>query len=176
MISQTREKFSDKLRSHSGPKMMPAAVKPGQVLSLVELIGGSGVRVNLSTIAKALEADLTVLPAVLDAGVMLGLVQSENKEIRLTSMGSKLLMTTDHKLKVLKDILANIEPFSTALELADKGGSVTSKHLVRVLHGKGILWDYQSYPNYVAVNTLMINWSIFAGLFKYEKSKFLKIA
>jgi hypothetical protein len=175
MIAQTPEEFSDKLGSHSGPKMMPAAVKPGQVLSLVELIGGSGVRVNLSTIAKELEADLTVLPAVLDAGVMLGLVQSENKEIRLTPMGSNLLMTTDYKLRVLKDSLANIEPFSTALELAAKGGSVTSKQLVRVLREKGILWDQQSDSNYVAVNSLMINWSIFAGLFKYEKSKFLKL-
>jgi hypothetical protein len=176
LIPQSPETFSNTPSSHSGHAMMPAIVKPGQVLSLVELVGGSGGKVNLLAIAKELEADLTVLPAVLDAGVMLGLVQSVNKEIRLTVLGSKLLMTTDHKLRVLKDILANIEPFSTALELTRKNGSVTSNQLVRVLRRKGILWDYQSYPNYVAVNTLMINWSILAGLFKYEKSKFLKIA
>jgi len=142
---------------------------------LVELIGKQdGVRV--SKVAEALGADLTVLPGILEAGEVLGLIFRSKGRVWLSELGSVFLRTPDHKLMVLKDALASVEPFRTALNLTPKGGSVTSKQVASALYGHGIRWDYQPAANYATVNALMINWSILAGLFGYEKSqRFLKL-
>jgi hypothetical protein len=155
---------------------MPANVKPGQLISLVEIIGDAGGKADARRLARGLEADLTILPAVLEAAETLGLAESANEEIRLTDLGSAFLTTPDHNLRVLKSALATIEPFRTALELASRAGSVTSKQLVRTLDERGIRWDHRHDENSIIVSTLMIDWSIFAGLFRYAKSQeFLKL-
>jgi len=85
-------------------------------------------------------------------------------------------MAPDKKLRVLRSALAALEPFRTALEVASKAGLNSSKQFVRALDGKGIRWDYRHDENSIIVNNLMIDWSIFAGLFKHTKSQeFLKL-
>jgi hypothetical protein len=156
--------------------MMPANVKPGQVLSLVEIIGEAGGRADIHQLAKGLGVDLSVLPAVIEAAEILGLARRTNDGIWLTKLGSVFLETPDHKLRVLRSALSTLEPFRIALELASKAGSVTYKQVVKTLDERGIRWDYRHDENNIIVNTLMIDWSIFAGLFKYAKSReFLKL-
>ena len=91
-------------------------------------------------------------------------------------MGSGFLGTPNNKVRVLRDTIANLEPFRTALELASRIGSVTSKEISKALVGSEVRWDYRHDENVSIINSLMINWSISACLFKHEKSgAFLKL-
>ena len=161
---------------HLALPLMPANVKPGQVRSLVEIIDDAGGEADVHHLAMGLGADLTSLPAVLLAAEVLGLTRRKDERIWLTTLGTDFLMAPDKKLSVLRSALAALEPFRTALELASKAGLISSKQLVRALDGKGIRWDYRHDENSIIVNNLMIDWSIFAGLFKHTKSQeFLKL-
>ena len=156
---------------------MPANVKPGQVLGVVEIVDRAGGTSDVRQLATGLEADLTVLPAVMQAAEILGLVSVTKEGIKLTEVGSTFLGTPNNKVRLLRDTIANLEPFRTALKLASKIGSVTSKEISKALDGSEVRWDYRNDENVSIVNSLMINWSISAGLFKYKKSgAFLKLS
>jgi len=156
--------------------MMPANVRGGQVISLVEITGSIGGRVDAPKLADELGADIAVLLPILDAAEMLGLVRTEKGDVHLTEMGHRFQKTSKEKLKILKDRIATIEPFRTALELAAKGKPVTASQVADSLSEMGLKWHYQPDINESLIRALMIHWAIYAGLLKYDgkSGKFTK--
>ena len=148
--------------------MMPANVRAGQVISLVEVAGGIGGKVDAPKLADELGADLAVLLSILDAAEMLGLVRSEKGDVYLTELGHKFQKTLTNKVTILKERLANVEPFRTALELSAKGKHVTAEWVADSLMEMGIKWHYRPEINETLVKTLLIHWAIYAGLLKYD--------
>ncbi|MDG6991578.1 MAG: AAA-associated domain-containing protein [Nitrososphaerota archaeon] len=147
--------------------MMPGNVRAGQVISLVEIAGSIGGKVDVPKLADELGADIAVLLPILDAAEMLGLVRTEKGDVLLTELGLKFQKTTKNKLTTLKDRIATIEPFRTALELA-RGKSVTTADVAEALGDAGLRWHYQPEINESVIQTLLIHWSIYAGLLKYN--------
>ena len=156
---------------------MPGNVRGGQVISLVEIVGGIGEKVNAPKLADELGADIAVLLPILDAAQMLGLVRTEKGDVHLTELGLRFQKTSKNKLKVLKDRIATIEPFRTALDLAGKGKPVTAAKVADTLGEMGLKWHYQPEINESLVRTLLIHWAIYAGLLKYDgkTDKFQKV-
>jgi len=148
--------------------MMPGTVRAGQVISLVEVAGGIGGRVDAPKLADELGADLGVLLTIMDAAEMLGLVRMEKGDVYLTELGLKFQKTSTNKVKILKERLANIEPFRTALELASKRKSVTAREVAEDLAEMGMRWHYLPEMNETLIKTLLIHWSIYAGLLRYD--------
>src|SRR5438552_18886094 len=91
--------------SSSRPMMMPANVRAGQVVSLVEVTGGLGPKIDTHRLADELGADIAVFLPILDAAELLGLVKKEKEkgEVSLTEFGLKLQKTTKNKIRLLKD-------------------------------------------------------------------------
>jgi NitT/TauT family transport system ATP-binding protein len=147
---------------------MPANVRAGQVISLVEVTGGLGPRVDVPRLADELGEDMAVLLPILDAAEMLGLVRSEKGDVYLTELGLRFQKTPKNKVRMLKDKLAAIEPFRTALELASKGRPVTAEQVAESLSEIGIKWHYQPELNESLINALMIHWTIYGGLLRYD--------
>ncbi len=148
--------------------MMPGNVRGGQVISLVEITGSIGGKVDAPKLADEMGADIAVLLPVLDAAEMLGLVRPEKGDVHLTELGLKFQKTSKNKLKLLKDRLATIEPFRTALELASKGKNVTAAQVAESLADIGLKWHYQPEMNESLIRALLIHWAIYAGLLKYD--------
>ena len=148
--------------------MMPSPVRAGQVISLVEITGGIGGKVDAPKLADELGADIAVLLPILDAAEMLGLVRSEKGDVHLTELGQKFQKTSRNKLRMLKDRIAAIEPFRTALELASREKTVTPSRVADSLGEIGLKWHYQPDMNEQLVRTLLIHWAIYAGLLKYD--------
>ena len=148
--------------------MMPGNVRGGQVISLVEITGSIGGKVDAPKLADEMGADIAVLLPVLDAAEMLGLVRSEKGDVHLTEMGLKFQKTTKNKLRLLKERLATIEPFRTTLELASKGKAVTADQVAESLQEIGLKWHYQPEMNEALIQALLIHWAIYAGLLKYD--------
>ena len=148
--------------------VMPGNVRAGQVISLVEVTGGLGPKVDVPRLADELGADLAVLLSILDAAEMLGLVRSEKGDVYLTELGHKFQNASKNKVKILKDRLATIEPFRTALELASKGKSVTAGQVAESLSEIGIKWHYQPELNESLIRALLIHWTIYGELLRYD--------
>jgi hypothetical protein len=148
--------------------VMPGNVRAGQVISLVEVTGGLGAKVDVPRLADELGADIGVLLPILDTAEMLGLVRTEKGDVYLTELGQKFQKTVRNKVRTLKDRLAAIEPFRTALELASHGRSITAAMVSDSLMEFGIKWHYQPELNEAIIKALLIHWAIYGGLLKYD--------
>ena len=150
--------------------VMPADVRAGQVISLVEVTGGLGSNIDASRLADELGANVAVMIPILDTAELLGLVKSERGNVALTDLGLRFQKTSREKVRLLRDILAKIEPFKTAVELANRYGEVTTTQVSRALMERGIHWHHDPELNESLVRTLLIHWAIYAGLLTYNKS------
>lgn len=147
------------------------------MISLVEVTGGIGGKVDAAKLADELGADIAVLLPILDAAEMLGLVRPEKGEVHLTELGLKFQKTSKQKVRMLKDRLATIEPFRTALDLSSKGKSITAGQVAETLSDMGLRWHYQPEINESLIKTLLIHWAIYGDLLKYDgkTGKFQKV-
>ena len=150
--------------------VMPGNVKPGQVISLVEITGGMGPKLDVPRVADEMGADIDVLFPIIDAAQMLGLVKLEKGDLFLTEDGLTFQKALKNKVKTLKNRLAAIEPFKTAVELAAKQRSVTAEEVAEALQGKGIKWHYLPERNEFVIRELLIHWSIYAELLSYGRA------
>jgi NitT/TauT family transport system ATP-binding protein len=149
---------------------MPGSVRPGQVISLVEITGGMGPKLDVPRAADEMGAGIDVLFPIIDAAQMLGLVRFEKGDLSLTEDGLAFQKTLKQKVKTLKDRLAEIEPFKTAVELASKKRSVSAGEVAEALLAMGIKWHYQPERNESVIRELLIHWTIYAGLLVLDKT------
>lgn len=149
--------------------LMPGNVRAGQVISLVEVTGGLGSSINAARLADELGADIAVLIPILDTAELLGLVKAEKGEVSLTEFGQRFQKTTKQKVRLLTDQLTKIEPFKTAIDLANRHGSVTTEEVAEALGDRGIEWYHEKDLNIELLRTILIHWAIYAGLLTYSK-------
>ncbi len=150
------------------PPMMPANVRAGQVIGLVEVTGGLGSSIDVSKLADEFSANIETLLPILDTAEMLGLVRVEKGDVYLTEFGSKFQKTSRNKVRLVKDILAKIEPFKTAVELCNQKKSVSAREVSDALFSKGLSWHHSPEMNEALVQALLIHWAIYAKLLKYD--------
>ena len=157
--------------------VMPGNVTGGQVISLVEITASIGGKVDAPKLADALGANIAVLLPVLDAAEMLGLVRTEKGDVHLTELGQKFQKASKTKLKLIRDRIAAIEPFRTAVALASRGKPVMVSQIAESLDEIGLRWHYQPEMNESLIRTLLIHWTIYPGLLRYDgkSGKFQKV-
>lgn len=148
--------------------MMPANVRAGQVISLVEVTGGLGSKIDTSRLADELGADIAVLLPILEAAELLGLVETSKGQVILTEFGHKFQKTLKNKVRLLKEKLAEIEPFRTALIIATHRRDVETDDIVEELETEGVRWHHQRDINYSLVQALLIHWALYSGLLTYD--------
>ncbi|MDA4113848.1 MAG: AAA-associated domain-containing protein [Thaumarchaeota archaeon] len=147
--------------------IMPGDVRAIQVVSLVEELGALGRGISFTTLAEKTGVEIDVLPPILKAAEMLGLVGNEGGDLSLTEEGLQFQGSPMDKVSILKDKLASIEPFHTAVDLASKG-STTAREVAETLGEQGIQWHFNPDRNELAVRNLLIHWVIRAGLLSYD--------
>ena len=98
---------------------MPANVRAGQVVGLVEVTGGLDSAIDIPRLADEFGSDIATFLPILDTAEMLGLVRNEKGDISLTDFGRKFQKTAKYKVALLKNTLAKLEPFWANYEDAD---------------------------------------------------------
>ena len=165
---------SDPARKASVSPIMPANVRAGQIIGLVDVTGGLGSPIDVGRLAYEFGDDIATLLPVLDAAEMLGLVRIEKGNVNQTDFGLKFQRTSKHKIRLLKDQLLPIEPFKTAVEMVSKHGSVSVAEVADALARKKIHWHHEQEVNETLVNELLIHWGIYAGILTYKSERFQK--
>jgi hypothetical protein len=149
-------------------RMMPDDVRAIQVISVVEEIGDLGAGIHFTELSEKTEVEIDVLLPILKTAEMLGLVRNEEGNLFLTGDGLKVRGTPMDKVSILKERVSSIEPFRTAVELASKRGSTTAEEVTETLAENGIQWHFKPERNETTVRTLLIGWTIRAGLLSYD--------
>ncbi|MDG7001880.1 MAG: AAA-associated domain-containing protein [Nitrososphaerota archaeon] len=162
------EKAVTPAEAHQRPPIMPANVRAGQVIGLVEITGGLGSPIDASKLADEFGSDLAVLLPILDTGEMLGLIKVEKGDVSLTELGQKFQRLSKNKVRMLKDQLAKVEPFKTALELAVRDEEFSANDVANALQEKDIRWHHKQEMNEMQIQALLIHWAIYAGLLNYN--------
>jgi len=150
----------------SGPLIMPAHVRTGQIMGLVDVTAELGALTDFASLADELGDDIDTLLPILDTAEMLGLVEVKKGVVSLTHLGSKFHHVPRNKMHLLRTRVSEIEPFKTAFELATHG--VSSAQVTQDLVERGITWHHEQELNEAAVHSLLIHWAIFAGLLRYN--------
>ncbi len=159
------------------PEMMPANVRAGQVIGLVEVTGGLGSVIDVARLADEFGGDIATLLPILDTAEMLGLVKTEKGDVSLTEFGLRFQKVAKRKVRHLKDALSTIEPFKTALDIGATKKSFDVHDVAEGLLNRGISWHHQSDINESLIQALLIHWAIYADLLTYngKTGKFQKI-
>jgi len=155
---------------------MPADVRAGQVISLVEVTGGLMQGIDAAHLAEEMGANIAVLLPILDAAEMLGLVKSDGGTVKLTEFGLKFQKTSKKKVILLKDVLEKMEPFRTAMDLAKRQGETSAENVADTLARQGIIWHHDQELNIDLLRTILIHWAIYAGLLTYNKEGRFELA
>src|SRR5487761_689380 len=163
--------------SPAGPLIMPANVRAGQVVGLVEVTGGLGPVIDASRLADEFGADIATLLPILDTAEMLGLVTSEKGDVSLTDFGLKFQKTAKNKVRLLKEMLSKMEPFKAALEIGAEKSSFSARDVSEALLQRDVRWHHRQEINESLIQALLIHWAIYAGLLNYngKNGKFQKI-
>jgi NitT/TauT family transport system ATP-binding protein len=146
--------------------MMPAHVRTGQVMGLVDVAAELGALTDLARLADELGDDIDTLLPILDTAEMLGLVEVKKGIVSLTLLGSRFHKAPRYKIHMIREPLSKLEPFKTAIDLAVHAFS--SADVARNLASRGITWHHEPELNEAAVQGLLVHWSIYAGLLRYN--------
>jgi len=148
---------------------MPADVRAGQVIALVEMTGGLGSPIDVADLAEEFGFNIATLLPIIDTGEMLGLVKVVKGKISLTDLGLRFQKLSKHKIEMLKDQLCQIEPFKTTLDLSSKKkGGVSAQDVAEALQERDIRWHHTQEQNESLIQELLIHWAIYAGILTYN--------
>jgi len=148
--------------------MMPAHVRPGQIMGLVDVTAELGTLTDLARLADELGDDIDTLLPMLDTAEMLGLVEVKKGIVSLTLLGSRFQKAPRNKLHLIREQLLRLEPFKTAFELAAHSHALSSEEVTKNLSKRCIIWHHEPELNEAAVQGLLVHWTIFAGLLRYN--------
>ncbi|MEB2792533.1 MAG: AAA-associated domain-containing protein [Caldisphaeraceae archaeon] len=128
-----------------------------QVMGLLDYIQSVGGRVDSSRLGELLGVDLDLLPHVVDAALILGLLREENGDLVLTEIGRKSINTEWKDFRILmKSINKNIEPFKDVLSVQKKG-KINIEDLKKILEKNG-------YSDVENAATIIAQWLTLIGI------------
>lgn len=161
---------------HATPQVMPANVRAGQVIGLVEVTGGLGSPIDASRLADEFGGDIATFLPIIDTAELLGLVRAEKGDVFLTDFGLKFQKVSKNKVSMLKDHLAKLEPFKTAISLVSTKKNVSSHEIAELLADRDIRWHHTPEINEALIQNMLVHWAIYAGLLTYngKSGKFQK--
>jgi NitT/TauT family transport system ATP-binding protein len=152
------------------PVVIPASVRTEQLFGFIDLIARLGPVVTTPRLVRDFGGDFETLLPLIAAAELLGLVRAEEGEVRITDAGLELQKVVErrYRMRLLRDALARIEPFETALALVSSKGSVSVHEIVQSLEKRKVRWQQGDEGDEEIVQNLLVGWGIQAELLSYN--------
>ncbi len=149
--------------------VMPSRVTLVEVTGLVEAVESAGNAIELSDLARLFPRQSSPhLLSILKASQELGLIWREGGLVSITDLGLGFVRATDGKVRIIRAVLARIEPFKTTLELLSKKKTVSSHEVSEALIRKKNIILSPSQISEDFVRTTLIEWGISSCLLSYN--------
>ncbi|MEM4715854.1 MAG: AAA-associated domain-containing protein [Candidatus Caldarchaeum sp.] len=150
------------------PKNFPLDARLGTVLGLLELVVAYGGKADLAFIARELQMEVDEILPASTAAEMLGVLEIHDGEGVATQLGIKVSKSLSKgKKRILKEQVPNLEPFSTALNLArDRPRGFSIDDLVNHLSNDPNLVQYTEDAE--KLRELIMDWMIYTELLSYD--------
>ncbi|MGC9072150.1 MAG: AAA-associated domain-containing protein [Acidilobus sp.] len=140
----------------SGVRVLPP-VTLDQVLGLVRFVNSMGGKVDSSRLDEMLNVDMDLLPHVVEAAVILGLLKEEGGDLEITEHGRTALKARGKSLRALiKDLSDDVEPFKEILGSL-RGDSIERDRLKDVIRRAG-------YPDVDRAAKVFTEWLTYMGV------------
>ncbi len=136
------------------------------ILGIIKQNGGS---IKFSQLAEETEEHIDDLFPLVEACQMLGFAKVEESTITITKEGEEL--TFGNSLKLIKDKLAKIEPFMSALELLKKESEMSTKSLIDQLKKKGICLHGEKATNEALMKKMFLRLGVRTKLLYYDTER-----
>jgi NitT/TauT family transport system ATP-binding protein len=146
-------------------KIMPLPdATVGELLGLAEIIYSYGGKSKISFLSDELRMEMDDLGDVIDMGELLEVLKVDDGEVSLTLFGEGLTLgTIDNKKKILRDKIAEVEPFKTIISILEKeGGRMGEQDLLDALSKKFVIEDTGPFRK------LLIGWGNYTESFEYD--------
>ncbi len=108
-----------------------------QVIGLVKYLNSIGGKVDSSRLDEMLDVDIDLLPHVIKAAEIIGLVKQSNGDLIITENGKKIEEAENKDMRIImKKLIKNVEPFKEIISNA-KRNQINVEKLTEILEKNG---------------------------------------
>ncbi|HID04617.1 MAG TPA: hypothetical protein EYH45_03270 [Candidatus Caldiarchaeum subterraneum] len=146
----------------------PADARLEMVLGLVEIVASSGNRIEIAKISQDLQTDVDRILPVVEAAEKLEFIKVVDGECEVTETGLKALSSrSNDQKKVIRDKIVYLEPFATALRLAEeRPEGFTAEDVAERLSGVRGGNIYVEDPE--KLHQLLVEWLLYTEMLDYD--------
>ncbi len=149
------------------PNLFPVDAGITQMRGALKIVKDNGGSMGLAELADEAEEKIDDLFPVLDACKLLKFAEVKDGKVQLTKEGMGLNLS--NMQKVIKEKLAEIEPFKTVVVALRVENNVSTKKLLEVLGGSGILFFSDQRKSEEALRKILLKWGVRVKLLYYDQ-------
>ncbi len=145
--------------------LFPLNTGISRVRGIISLVKQNNGHMEMSELAEESEEDIDDLLPLIEACKLLGFVNVDESELRLTEKGAQL--TFSNFSKSIKAGLVNVEPFKSTVKILGNK-EIPSQELFSKLKSRSIVVHGEELTNEALLKKLLIRWGVRAGLLRYN--------
>ena len=149
------------------PNLFPVDAGITQMRGALKIVKDNGGSMGLAELADEAEEKIDDLFPVLDACKLLKFAEVKDGKVQLTKEGMGLNLS--NMQKVIKEKLAEIEPFKTVVVALRVENNVSTKKLLEVLGGSGILFFSDQRKSEEALRKILLKWGVRVKMLYYDQ-------
>jgi len=145
--------------------LFPLGPGISRVRGVISILKQHDGHLEISELAEEADEQIDDLLPLIEACKLLGFAEIDNSEIKLTNSGAKLDFTNFSKS--IRDNLADIEPFESALKIIGDR-EVNTQKLFSTLRSKGITLHSDEVTSDALLKKVMLRWGVRSKLLNYD--------
>jgi hypothetical protein len=149
------------------PEIFPSGARLGELTGTIKIIRENNGKISISKLAKKAHANIEHILPVIDAGVVLGVIETTAGTVKLTTYGKQFDYLNTKKL--ITDKIVNIEPFKSTVQILKTHKSVSTERLSQMLLDKGIALYRERDVNVALLRELLFKWGLLCGFLEHNR-------
>ncbi len=146
--------------------LFPLVTEITKIRGIVSIIKQNKGAIGLSELADEADEDIDDLLPLVEACNILGFTTVHGSSIKLTAAGRKFSAT--NATRMVRDKLALVEPFRSAMEILRKDGDLTTADLTQKLREKGVALHGEEETNTILLKKMFLRLGIRTRLLFYN--------
>lgn len=145
--------------------LFPYVTELTKIRGILSIIKQSKGAIGLSELADEADEDIDDLLPLVEACNMLGFTKVDGSNIKLTAEGKKF--TASNATRMVKERLATVEPFKSAIDVLKKD-DLTTHDLLNRLRDKGIMLHGDEETNVILMKKVFLRLGVRTRLLHYD--------